>query len=82
MSFGMTVCILVSGHMTALFVGILPLHVCSLALGTAQLRHLHPNLKGHWTSSTSSPNFFQKRWDFYTVRSADIGNNCMPSFTF
>ena len=23
--------------------------------------------KGHWTSVTSSPNFFQKSWDFDTI---------------
>ena len=43
-------------------------------------------LKGHWTSSTSSPNFFQngsgKSWDFYTIRSVGMGNDCMQSFTF
>ena len=31
-------------------------------------------LKGHWTSITSSPNFFQKSWDFYTIRSVGVGN--------
>ena len=40
------------------------------------------NLKEHWTSSTSSPNFFQKSWDFYTIRSVGMGNDCIPSFTF
>ena len=24
-------------------------------------------LKGHWTTSASSPNFFQKSWDFYII---------------
>ena len=26
-------------------------------------------LKAHWTTITSSPNFFQKSWDFYIFRS-------------
>ena len=39
-------------------------------------------LKGHWTSSTSYPNFFQKSWDFYTIISVGMGNDRMPSFTF
>ena len=38
-------------------------------------------LKGHWTSITSSPNFFQKSWDFY-IRSVGMSNNCVLSFTF
>ena len=30
----------------------------------------NPILKGHWTTSASSPNFFfQKSWDFYTIES-------------
>ena len=32
-------------------------------------------LKGHWTSVTSSPNFFQKRRDFYTIRSFGMDND-------
>ena len=39
-------------------------------------------LKGHWTSSTSSLTFSKKSWDFYTIRSVGMGNDCMPSFTF
>ena len=26
-------------------------------------------IKGHWTTSASPPIFFQKSWDFYTIRS-------------
>ena len=36
-------------------------------------------LKGHWTSS---PTFSRKSWDFYTIRSVGMGNDCMLSFTF
>ena len=25
--------------------------------------------------------FFQKSWDFYTIRSVGMGNDCMLSFT-
>ena len=45
-------------------------------------------LKGHWTSITSSPNFFKKKKkkkkkrDFYTIRSVGMINDCMQSFTF
>ena len=40
-------------------------------------------LKGHWTSITSSPNFFHKKsWDIYTIRSVCMGKDCMLSFTF
>ena len=48
-------------------------------------RHIEEiiNLKGHWTSITSSSNFFGgKSWDFYIIRSVGMGNDCMPSFTF
>ena len=38
-------------------------------------------LKGHWTISTSSPNFFQKSWDFYTIRSAYLRSDCMLNLT-
>ena len=39
-------------------------------------------LKGHWTSITSSSTFSKKSWDFYTIRSVGMGNDCMLSFTF
>ena len=39
-------------------------------------------LKGHWTSVTSSPTFSKKSWDFYTITSVGMGNDCMLSFTF
>ena len=39
-------------------------------------------LKGHWTSITSSPNFFQKSWDFYSIKTIGMGIDCMLSFTF
>ena len=38
-------------------------------------------LKGHWTTSASSPDFFQKGWDFYTIRSAYLRSDCMLNFT-
>ena len=34
-------------------------------------------LEGHWTTSASSPNFFQKSWDFYTIRSVYLCSDCM-----
>ena len=40
------------------------------------------NLKGHWTSVTSSPTFSKKSWDFYTIKSVTIDNDCMLSFIF
>ena len=40
-------------------------------------------LKGHWTSITSSTNFFPKKsWEFYIIKSVGMGNDCMLSFTF
>ena len=38
-------------------------------------------LKGHWTTSASSPNFFQKSWDFYTIRSVYLCSDCMLNLT-
>ena len=38
-------------------------------------------LKGHWTTSASSPNFFQKSWDFYIIRSVYLGSDCMLNLT-
>ena len=26
--------------------------------------------------------FSKKSWDFYTIRSVSMGNDCMPGFTF
>ena len=41
------------------------------------------SLKEHWTSTTSSSRTFSKKsWDFYTIRSVGMGNNCILSFTF
>ena len=41
------------------------------------------NIAIHWTSITSSPNFFQKKLGvFYTIKSVGISNDCMLSFTF
>ena len=31
---------------------------------------------------TSSSNFFQKSWDFYTISSVGMGYDCMLGFTF
>ena len=39
-------------------------------------------LKGHWTTSTSSPNFFQESWDFYTIRSVYLCSDCMLNLTY
>ena len=39
-------------------------------------------LKGHWTSSTSCPTFFQKKLGFLYIRSVGMSKDCMPSFTF
>ena len=39
------------------------------------------NLKGHWTSTTSSPIFSKNNCDFYTIRSVGMGYDCMLSFT-
>ena len=38
-------------------------------------------LKGHWTSITSSLNFFPKSWDLYTIRSVGMDNDCILSST-
>ena len=38
-------------------------------------------LKGHWTTSASSPIFFQKSWDFYIIRSVYLCRDCMLSLT-
>ena len=38
-------------------------------------------LKGHWTTSASSPNFFQKCWDFYIIRSVYLCSDCMLNLT-
>ena len=34
-------------------------------------------LKGHWTTSASSPIFFKKSWDFYTIGSVYPCSDCM-----
>ena len=39
------------------------------------------SLKGHWTTSASSPDFFQKSWDFHTIRSVYLCSDCMPNLT-
>ena len=40
-------------------------------------------LKGTLDKCNIIPNFFpKKRWDFYTIRSVSMGNDCMLSFTF
>ena len=39
------------------------------------------DLKGHWTTSASSPDFFQKSWDFYTIRSVYLCSHCMLNLT-
>ena len=38
-------------------------------------------LKGHWTTSALSPNFFQKSWDFYIIRSVYLCSDCMLNLT-
>ena len=38
-------------------------------------------LKGHWTTSASSPNFFQKSWDFYFIRSVYLCSDCTLNLT-
>ena len=38
-------------------------------------------LKGHWTTSASSPDFFQKSWDFHTIRSVYLCSDCMLNLT-
>ena len=38
--------------------------------------------KGHWTSVISSPTFSKESWNFYTIRSVGMGNDCMLNFTF
>ena len=38
-------------------------------------------LKGHWTTSASSPIFFQKSWDFYIIRSVYLCSDCMLNLT-
>ena len=38
-------------------------------------------LKGHWTTSASSPNFFQKSWDFHIIRSVYLCSDCMLNLT-
>ena len=42
---------------------------------------LAQKLKGHRTTSASSPDFFQKSWDFYTIRSVYLCNDCMLYLT-
>ena len=39
------------------------------------------HLKGHWTNSASSPNFFQKSWDFYAIGSVYLCSDCMLNLT-
>ena len=40
------------------------------------------SLKGQWTTSSSSPDFFfQKSWDFYTIRSVYLCNDSMLNHT-
>ena len=28
------------------------------------------------------PNFYQKSWDFYSIRSVGVASDCMPILTF
>ena len=44
--------------------------------------HFPKGIKGALDKFNIIPNFFQKSWDFYTIRSVGMGNDCMPSFTF
>ena len=53
------------------------------------IRHyvIHPYLKIrhyviHPTKYNIMLNFFQKKWDFYTIKIVDMRNDCMLSFTF
>ena len=41
------------------------------------------SLKGHWTTSASFPNCFQKSWDFFTItcRSVYLCSDCMLNLT-
>ena len=41
------------------------------------------DLKGALDKCYIIPNFFHKKsWDFYTIRSVGMGNDCMLGFTF
>ena len=44
-------------------------------------RHHQSSLKGQWTTSVSSPNFFQISWDFYTIGSVYLCSDCMLNLT-
>ena len=46
------------------------LHFCSYVKGALDKCNIISNF------------FFQKGWDFYTIRSVCMGNDCMLSFTF
>ena len=40
-------------------------------------------IKGALDKYNIIPKLFQKKsWDFYTIRSVGMSNDCMPSFTF
>ena len=42
-----------------------------------------PSLKGALDKfNIIPPTFSKKSWDFYTIRSVGMGNDCKPSFTF
>ena len=53
----------------------------SRPIGSLILTVLIHNLKGHWTTSASSPIFFQKSWDFYIIRSVYLCSDCMLNLT-
>ena len=48
---------------------------------TSLLGQSKKNLKGHWITSASSPDIFQKSWDFYTIRSVYLCSDCILNFT-
>ena len=51
----------------------------SVTLNVVSMACQYDHKKGHWRSIASSPTF--SIWDFYTIRTVGMGNDCMLSFT-
>ena len=58
-------------------------HICGCkeTFSLERIQEEYISLKEHWTSITSSPTCSKKSWDFYTIRSVGMSNDCMLSFT-
>ena len=62
-------------------VELLPTRDCEAGYGPGKRFLQVKQIKGHWTTSASSPIIFQKSWDFYTIRSVYLCSDCVLNFS-